>query len=139
GSSRNAGLSSCGDIWLNISAIARCSKAASIPPSSHLRRSELYLLGSHAGRAIKLIDHCAPQAGVDTARPRANFPRMKKRLVQALVILVIVLNLALGARLYRAVAAQEKDESGYSSIAVFARAMQIIRQDYVDEKKISYE
>ncbi|HYR58346.1 MAG TPA: S41 family peptidase [Chthoniobacteraceae bacterium] len=64
---------------------------------------------------------------------------MKKRLVQALVILVIVLNLALGARLYRAVAAQEKDESGYSSIAVFARAMQIIRQDYVDEKKISYE
>ena len=33
----------------------------------------------------------------------------------------------------------EKDESGYSSIAVFARAMQLIRQDYVDSEKISYE
>src|SRR5204863_5270691 len=29
--------------------------------------------------------------------------------------------------------------SGYSNIAVFARAMQLIRQDYVDDKKISYE
>ncbi len=64
---------------------------------------------------------------------------MKKRLLQAVVVLVILFNLALGARLYRAVAAQEKDESGYSSIAVFARAMQLIRQDYVDEKKVNYD
>ena len=77
--------------------------------------------------------------GVDKLHVRASFCAMKKRLVQAFVVLVVIFNLALGARLYRAVAAQEKDDSGYSSIAVFARAMQIIRQDYVDEKKISYE
>ncbi|HEX8296781.1 MAG TPA: S41 family peptidase [Chthoniobacteraceae bacterium] len=64
---------------------------------------------------------------------------MKKRLVQALVVLLICFNLAIGARVYQAVAAQEKDETGYASVAIFARAMQLIRQDYVDEKKISYE
>ena len=64
---------------------------------------------------------------------------MKKRLVQSLVVLVVLFNLALGARLYRALAAQEKDDSGYSNIAVFARAMQLIRQDYVDEKKVGYD
>ena len=65
--------------------------------------------------------------GVDKLHVRASFCAMKKRLVQAFVVLVVIFNLALGARLYRAVAAQEKDDSGYSSIAVFARAMQIIR------------
>ncbi len=64
---------------------------------------------------------------------------MKKRLLQAVVVLTVLFNLALGARLYRAVAAQEKEDTGYSSIAVFARAMQLIRQDYVDAKKISYD
>ena len=77
--------------------------------------------------------------GVDKPGLRATFPAMKKRLVQALVVLVVLFNLALGARLYRAVAAQEKEDSGYSNIAIFARAMQLIRQDYVDEKKISYD
>jgi len=64
---------------------------------------------------------------------------MKKRLVQAVVVLTVLFNLALGARLYRAVAAQEKEDNGYTSIAVFARAMQLIRQDYVDAKKINYD
>jgi carboxyl-terminal processing protease len=64
---------------------------------------------------------------------------MKKRLVQALVILVVLFNVVVGVRVYRAMAAQEKDDSGYASIAVFARAMQLIRQDYVDERKISYD
>lgn len=64
---------------------------------------------------------------------------MKKRLLQVLVVLVVTFNLALGVRLYQAVAAQEKDDSGYASIAIFARALQLVRQDYVDEKKISYD
>ena len=64
---------------------------------------------------------------------------MKKRLVQALVVLLVLFNLAVGVRVYQAVAAQEKDETGYTSIAVFARALQLVRQDYVDEKKISYD
>ncbi len=66
---------------------------------------------------------------------------MNKRLVQSLVVLVLAFNFAVGLRIYTATAAdaKEKDESGYPSIAVFARAMQLIRQDYVDEEKISYE
>jgi carboxyl-terminal processing protease len=33
----------------------------------------------------------------------------------------------------------KKDDDGYAQIAVFARALQLIRQDYVDEKKVTYE
>ena len=33
----------------------------------------------------------------------------------------------------------EKKESAYDSMTVFARALELIRQDYVDEKKISYK
>ena len=64
---------------------------------------------------------------------------MKKRLLQSLLVVLAVFNVAVGVRVYQAVGAQEKDDSGYSSIAVFARAMQLVRQDYVDEKKVSYE
>ena len=64
---------------------------------------------------------------------------MKKRLLQSLIAVLVVFNVAVGVRVYQAVGAQEKDDSGYSSIAVFARAMQLVRQDYVDEKKVSYE
>ena len=64
---------------------------------------------------------------------------MKKRLLQSLVLLLVGFNLVVGMRVYQAVGAQEKDDTGYSSIAVFARAMQMIRQDYVDEGKVSYE
>ncbi len=64
---------------------------------------------------------------------------MKKRLLQSLIVVLVVFNVAVGVRVYQAVGAQEKDDSGYASIAVFARAMQLVRQDYVDEKKVSYE
>ena len=64
---------------------------------------------------------------------------MKKRLLQSLLVVLVVFNVAVGVRVYQAVGAQEKDDSGYASIAVFARAMQLVRQDYVDEKKVSYE
>lgn len=64
---------------------------------------------------------------------------MKKRALQALVALLVIFNVAVGVRVYHAVAAQEKDASGYASIAVFARALQLVRQDYVDEEKVSYD
>ncbi len=38
-----------------------------------------------------------------------------------------------------AAAAAESDDNPYEKIAVLARAMQIIRQDYVNERKVSYE
>ncbi len=64
---------------------------------------------------------------------------MKKRLLQSLVVVLVVFNVAVGLRVYTALGATEKDETGYASIAVFARALQLIRQDYVDERKVSYE
>lgn len=64
---------------------------------------------------------------------------MKKRLLQSLVVLLVGFNLIVGMRVYQAVGAQDKEDAGYSSIAVFARALQLVRQDYVDEKKVSYE
>ena len=64
---------------------------------------------------------------------------MKKRLLQSLVVVLVAFNVVVGVRVYQAIGAQEKDDAGYANIAVFARAMQLIRQDYVDEKKVTYE
>ncbi|MDQ3620881.1 MAG: S41 family peptidase [Verrucomicrobiota bacterium] len=65
---------------------------------------------------------------------------MKKRLLQSFCALLVIFNLVVGLRVYRAVAEGEaKADDGYTSMAVYARAMQLIRQDYVDEKKTSYE
>ena len=65
---------------------------------------------------------------------------MKKRLLQSAGVLLAVLNVAVGLRIYNALGADNgKPDAGYSSMAVFARAMQLVRQDYVDEKKVDYE
>ncbi len=66
---------------------------------------------------------------------------MKKRLSRALALLLVTFAFLGGLRVYRAFAAndRDKDDSGYTSITTLARAMQLIRQDYVDESKISYE
>jgi carboxyl-terminal processing protease len=65
---------------------------------------------------------------------------MKKRLLQSAGLLLVVFNVALGLRVYTALAqAEVKPDDGYSSMAVFARAMQLVRQDYVDEKKVTYD
>jgi carboxyl-terminal processing protease len=65
---------------------------------------------------------------------------MKKRLLQSAGLLLVLFNVALGLRVYTALGqAEVKPDDGYSSMAVFARAMQLVRQDYVDEKKVSYD
>ena len=76
---------------------------------------------------------------MDKAELRASFKPMKKRLFQSLVVVLVLFNVVVGVRVYQAIGAQEKDDAGYANIAVFARAMQLIRQDYVDEKKVTYE
>lgn len=77
---------------------------------------------------------------MDKPEARASFPAMKKRLLQSLLVVLVVFNVTVGLRVYQAAASVgEKDDSGYASIAVFARALQLVRQDYVDEKKVSYE
>src|SRR3954470_11851399 len=66
---------------------------------------------------------------------------MRKRLTKVLLLALFGLGLGVGLRVYQAAAAgdKEKDDNGYSNIAMLARAMQLIRQDYVDEKKVSYD
>ncbi len=67
---------------------------------------------------------------------------MKRRLIQCVCGLLAALSGAVGLRVYDAVAEAdsggERADAGYTSMAVFARALQLIRQDYVDEKKAGY-
>ncbi len=65
---------------------------------------------------------------------------MKKRVFHSACALLVVFNVLIGLHVYRALAVgDEKPDAGYTSMAVFARAMQLIRQDYVDEKKAGYD
>ena len=53
--------------------------------------------------------------------------------------LVCLLSLVLlSAQLQEARAANEEEDNGYSQISIFAKALQIIRQDYVDGNKTGY-
>jgi carboxyl-terminal processing protease len=61
---------------------------------------------------------------------------MKKRLVFSSAVLLGFLSLLAGFRLLHA--EQASEDNGYTNIAVLTRAMQLIRQDYVDESKINY-
>jgi carboxyl-terminal processing protease len=62
---------------------------------------------------------------------------MRQRLVlSALVCLSSIL--LLGVHFHRASAANAGDDNGYSQISIFAKAVQLLRQDYVDGNKTSY-
>jgi carboxyl-terminal processing protease len=63
---------------------------------------------------------------------------MKRRLLFSTIACLILFNVLLGVRFYSAHAAESNDDSGYAQISVFAKAVQLIRQDYVDGNKISY-
>lgn len=63
---------------------------------------------------------------------------MKRRLlVWGIAALVVAAGLSLGLRAAETNNASEED-TGYSQIAVFAKAVQLLRQDYVDGHKTSY-
>ena len=63
---------------------------------------------------------------------------MKKRILFCAGVALTVF-VFFGVRAFDAFAlAKPEEDSAYSAIAVFTRALQLIRQDYVDEKKISY-
>ncbi len=70
---------------------------------------------------------------------------MNKRLLHSTCALLVAFNVALGWRVYTAFGAadagpsSQSQDSGYTSMALFARILQTIRKDYVDEKKVSYE
>src|SRR5476649_396828 len=63
---------------------------------------------------------------------------MKRRLLLSTFACLVFLNLLLGVRFYTAHAAGANEDTGYSEIATFAKAVELIRQDYVDGDKVSY-
>src|SRR5438045_6701319 len=62
---------------------------------------------------------------------------MKRRIVAGAFGLS-VLALLFGIGFHGLRAADQDDDSGYSQIAIFAKAVQLIRQDYVDGNKTGY-
>src|SRR5712691_9310430 len=63
--------------------------------------------------------------------------KMKRRIVVgAFGLLLLALLFSIGFHSLRA--ADQDDDSGYSQIAIFAKAVQLLRQDYVDGNKTSY-
>jgi carboxyl-terminal processing protease len=65
------------------------------------------------------------------------YSTMKRRvLIGAFGLVVLGLLSGIAFRSLRA--ADQDDDSGYSQIAIFAKAVQLIRQDYVDGNKTSY-
>src|SRR5438477_7418019 len=63
---------------------------------------------------------------------------MKRRLLFSTFACLILFNVVLGVRFYTAHAAGGDADSGYAQISVFAKAVQLLRQDYVDGNKTSY-
>src|SRR3984893_12019018 len=63
---------------------------------------------------------------------------MQRRLLLSTFACLVFLSLLLGVRFYTAHAAGGDDDSGYAQIAVFAKAIQLLRQDYVDGNKTNY-
>ncbi len=64
---------------------------------------------------------------------------MKRRLILSTFLCLSIFTLVLGVHFQRASAApNEEEDSGYSQISIFAKAVQLLRQDYVDGNKTSY-
>jgi carboxyl-terminal processing protease len=64
---------------------------------------------------------------------------MKNRTLFFFLFLVFALGAGVTVRALRAEGAPDNTDDGYANIAVLARALQLIRQDYVDEQKVSFE
>src|SRR5438045_6542304 len=63
---------------------------------------------------------------------------MKRRFVLIVLALLAVINGLVAVRLFTAHAAENDPDNGYTHIAVFAKALQLLRQDYVEGSKKSY-
>ncbi len=63
---------------------------------------------------------------------------MQRRLFFSTCACLLFLVGLLGFRFFSLRAAETEEDTGYAQISVFARAVQLIRQDYVDSKKTSY-
>jgi carboxyl-terminal processing protease len=64
---------------------------------------------------------------------------MKRRLIYGLVTVVLVLNLAIGARIYLGSArAADKQDAVYPNLELFASVLEKVRKEYVDGQNLTY-
>jgi carboxyl-terminal processing protease len=64
---------------------------------------------------------------------------MKRRLIYGLVVVVLLLNLSIGARLYLGSAEAAEKDSAYPNLELFSVVMEKIRKDYVEGKDVTYQ
>ena len=64
---------------------------------------------------------------------------MKRRLIFGLTILVLTLNLGLGAWVYSATAVAAEKDSAYPNLELFSYVMDKVRKDYVDGTNLTYQ
>jgi carboxyl-terminal processing protease len=64
---------------------------------------------------------------------------MKRRLIYGLIVLVLTVNLLIGARIYMASAQAAEKDSAYPSLELFSYVMEKVRKDYVDGQKLTYQ
>ncbi len=64
---------------------------------------------------------------------------MKKQIIYTLLLGILGLNLLLGAQIYLGQAQAAGREDVYANMEVFTRVLELVRQNYVDGSKVSYE
>ena len=64
--------------------------------------------------------------------------RNMRRLVVMLSLACLLLGVRSGLRAQEAQQGKNEEDNGYSQISIFAKAMELVRQDYVDGSKTSY-
>src|ERR1700680_4211600 len=64
---------------------------------------------------------------------------MKRKVLYGFLGLLLVFTLVVGVEVLISSAAADSDEAGYQNLTVCTRALQLIRQDYVDPNKIGYK
>src|SRR6266446_3317639 len=64
---------------------------------------------------------------------------MKRKLLYCFLGLLLFFNAVVGWKALVSTASADSDDAGYENLTVFTRALQLIRQDYVDPNKIGYK
>jgi carboxyl-terminal processing protease len=64
---------------------------------------------------------------------------MRRKVFYCLIVLFVLFNAAVALRLMTRKATADVDDTGYANLTVYARALQLIRQGYVDANKIGYK
>lgn len=64
---------------------------------------------------------------------------MKKRLLYGLLLAALGLNLLVGTQIYLQAAEQSSDNDPYHHMGLFTRVLELVRDQYVDGERISYE